>query len=476
MSQGIESKSATSASNHAKPPDNLVTDDAVASHLNIDQSPFQTERSLIQHSIHSERSVRSNKAKKPALVRQQTDRKDSLIVLQSEDSAQTIIEYDKLKVAEYSCLTLALFGFACGAISADLTFTDEQRDSNGTKLKILMHLCSVSTGLLLIAVAWRTRQELKWQQAKAIYSYQDDLFSTGKYVALAFELVFCIVHPAFGSQDVDVPHYVNHYDVTIHYQLNSILTIAMLARLYHPIRLLSALSDFRSCRAQRICQMNGCRNGTFFAVKCLIRDKPNEVICSMLALGIFTGAYCFRTFERPLVLYSGFQFQDYGSCMWCVIITMTTVGYGDMFPATIPGRFFCFIICIWGVLVVSMMVVAVNNMVQLELGEDKAYLVLRRLRFREELRDAAAYVLTSALHYKYTLRHGLGSKRQFELQLSRFRKHINNFQLLRLQQRSLYDYDSPEDRLESKIDEVIESNELIKSELTAIKSALTGSK
>jgi potassium intermediate/small conductance calcium-activated channel subfamily N protein 2 len=196
----------------------------------------------------------------------------------------------------------------------------------------------------------------------------------------------------------------------------------------------------------------------------------------MLALGIFTGAYCFRTIERPLLPYSGFQFQDYGSCMWCVIITMTTVGYGDMFPTSIPGRFCGFLICIWGVLVVSMMVVAVNNMVQLELGEDKAYLVLRRLRFREELRDAAAYVLTSALHYKYTLRHNLGSKRQFELQLSKFRKHINNFQLLRLQQRSLYDYDSPEDRLENKINEVIESNEFIKSELNAIKSALTGSK
>lgn len=412
---------------------------------------------------------------RPVLGRCATKR-SSLIVLQSEDFALTTIQYGRLKVAEFSCFTLALFGFACGAISSDLSFTEGMRSNNAEKLKILMHMCSVSTCLLLFAVVWRMRQELSWQQAKAIYSYQDDLFTTGKYIQLMVELVINIVHPPFGSHEVSVPHYVNFYNVTVDYQLNSILTIAMLARLYHPIRLFSTLSDFRSCRAQRICQMNGCRSGTFFAVKCLIRDKPKEVIFYMLAIGIFTGSFCFRIFERPLTPYSGFEFGDYGSCMWCVIITMTTVGYGDMYPTSIPGRFCGFVVCIWGVLVVSMMVVAVNNTVDLELGEDKSFLILRRLRFREELRDSAAYVLTSALHFRFNLRHGLSNKRQLDMQLARFRKHLNNFQRLRLQQRSLYDYDSAEDRLERKLNEVIEGNEGLKADIIAIKLALAGVK
>lgn len=420
-------------------------------------------------------SVHLQDAKKSSLARSVTKR-SSLIVLQSEDFALTILQFGKLKIAEFSCFTLALFGFACGAISNDLAFNGEMRESNDEKLKILMHLCSVSTGLLMFGVVWRTRQELRWQQAKAIYSYQDDLFTTGKYFTLLLELAINIVHPTYGTHDVTVPHYVNFYNVTIDYQLNSILTVLMLVRLYHPIRLFSTLSDFRSCRAQRICQMNGCRSGTFFAVKCLIRDKPKEVIFYMLALGIFTGSFCFRVFERPLVEHSGFKYEDYGTCMWNVIITMTTVGYGDMYPASAPGRFCGFIVCIWGVLVVSMMVVAVNNTVDLELGEDKAYLILRRLRFREELRDSAAFVLTSAMHYRYSFKHGISTKRQLDIQMARFRKHLNNFQRLRLQQRSLYDYDSTEDRLERKVNEVLASNEELRAELSAIKAALTGSK
>ena len=40
---------------------------------------------------------------------------------------------------------------------------------------------------------------------------------------------------------------------------------------------------------------------------------------------------------------------------------MTTVGYGDIFPMTNPGRLIAFFICIWGVSLVSMMVVALTN-------------------------------------------------------------------------------------------------------------------
>ena len=42
-------------------------------------------------------------------------------------------------------------------------------------------------------------------------------------------------------------------------------------------------------------------------------------------------------------------------------ITMTTVGYGDYFPNSLPGRIVIFITAIWGVLNISMMVVALTN-------------------------------------------------------------------------------------------------------------------
>jgi hypothetical protein len=40
---------------------------------------------------------------------------------------------------------------------------------------------------------------------------------------------------------------------------------------------------------------------------------------------------------------------------------MTTVGYGDYYAASSLGRFVIFIVCIWGVFIVSMMVITLIN-------------------------------------------------------------------------------------------------------------------
>jgi len=55
------------------------------------------------------------------------------------------------------------------------------------------------------------------------------------------------------------------------------------------------------------------------------------------------------------------DFGMYLNCFWCIIITMATVGYGDYFPRTIPGRFITLIVAIVGVFLVSIMVVALSN-------------------------------------------------------------------------------------------------------------------
>ncbi len=34
--------------------------------------------------------------------------------------------------------------------------------------------------------------------------------------------------------------------------------------------------------------------------------------------------------------------------MWCVLLTMTTVGYGDKYPVTFPGKIVMAIVAIWG--------------------------------------------------------------------------------------------------------------------------------
>jgi len=62
--------------------------------------------------------------------------------------------------------------------------------------------------------------------------------------------------------------------------------------------------------------------------------------------GVLAFGFCLRIFERPLSIYSGMDFSEYENAFWCVIVTMTTVGFGDLYPVTIPGRFVGFVACL----------------------------------------------------------------------------------------------------------------------------------
>ena len=68
--------------------------------------------------------------------------------------------------------------------------------------------------------------------------------------------------------------------------------------------------------------------------------------------------------------------------MWNVIITLTTVGYGDIYPQSNFGRFIGVITAFWGVFFVSLFVVALTNILELEEPELRAFTLLRRLMTR----------------------------------------------------------------------------------------------
>lgn len=82
--------------------------------------------------------------------------------------------------------------------------------------------------------------------------------------------------------------------------------------------------------------------------------------------------------------------------MWNVIITLTTTGYGDIYPKSNLGRLVGLCICFWGTFMVSFFVVTVNNMLNFSSSEEKTYTVLLRLHFKDQLKQHAVNLLSSA--------------------------------------------------------------------------------
>ena len=87
--------------------------------------------------------------------------------------------------------------------------------------------------------------------------------------------------------------------------------------------------------------------------------------------------------------------------MWLGIVTMATVGYGDFSPISYLGRIISMCACFWGVFVLSIMVVILNNLLEFSDPESKSYDLLLNMKRKDELRATTVNVIISAQKHKF---------------------------------------------------------------------------
>jgi hypothetical protein len=112
-----------------------------------------------------------------------------------------------------------------------------------------------------------------------------------------------------------------------------------------------------------------------------------------------------RIFERPLSEVSEQDFNPIWTSIWCVFVTMTTVGYGDVYPKSYGGRLLGAFMCLWGVLLVSLFVVTISDFLEFDHSEKNSYILIKRLTYREELRKTASIVIASMYKLKLITRY-----------------------------------------------------------------------
>eukprot|EP01017_Pseudomicrothorax_dubius_P034559 TRINITY_DN4758_c0_g1_i5.p2 TRINITY_DN4758_c0_g1~~TRINITY_DN4758_c0_g1_i5.p2 ORF type:complete len:181 (+),score=36.83 TRINITY_DN4758_c0_g1_i5:921-1463(+) len=103
---------------------------------------------------------------------------------------------------------------------------------------------------------------------------------------------------------------------------------------------------------------------------------------------------------------NNYGLASFPNAMWNVVVTMTTVGYGDYYPMTSLGRIVAFFICIWGVFVVSLMVVTLSNFLNMSTPEMKAFNVIERIQIKNDLKQLASKVIKQLVIMRRKSRNG----------------------------------------------------------------------
>lgn len=94
--------------------------------------------------------------------------------------------------------------------------------------------------------------------------------------------------------------------------------------------------------------------------------NPGSSVVILFLITIFVLSYILRIFEaiNALVPKSDAHINHEGkyfNCLYLIIITLSTVGYGDLSPDTYPGKFVIIFTALWGAFMISLLLLTVSN-------------------------------------------------------------------------------------------------------------------
>jgi hypothetical protein len=194
--------------------------------------------------------------------------------------------------------------------------------------------------------------------------------------------------------DIKFRYYSSRISNYYYYTLNEWLLLIMAIKLAYMCRLVLFRSEYSDSRTRRVCNMFGCKNDDLYVVKCLLKENPLVYIGMLFIIGLAIFGIMIMIAESPLDrVYSDFQPHTLQNSIWEALCTMTTIGFGDIYPKTILGRLICFMCAIYGVAITSLMLVTVNEILTMGKSESIAYTVTKKLQVRELMKITASRLL-----------------------------------------------------------------------------------
>ena len=129
--------------------------------------------------------------------------------------------------------------------------------------------------------------------------------------------------------------------------------------------------------ASRVCNECNAKGGFIFTYKAGLKEYPFFSVILLMILTVLIFGYGLRNSEISFIKNIPEKyFQDWTKItngFWFMTTNILLIGYGDFYPTTQLGRIIAFVSCLWGILLESLLIMAIANYIKLNQKEELAY-------------------------------------------------------------------------------------------------------
>ena len=303
---------------------------------------------------------------------------------------------------------------------ANEVYTVTNYDSENTTTDVL-RLLSLTVSLCQIAVLVHYhRSRIKLQPPLARSFYVQVRPGLGWKWSLAEVLLHCMVLPP----GVNAQWTVYQLGTYAHLTLSDILFVLSLARIYHLIRAIYWVSGYNSLRARFYSGLLGVDSHTQFVWRSAF--KRYALLSFALAWGLLNmiGGIALRTFDHSV---PSNQVDTLWSAFWSVVVSETTIGYGDVIPLTHMARLTILLANSGGVAIYAYVILTVHRSLEMNPRQHKLYGEVYYSEMYNRLRTPAAVLLQRWWTYHLHKTHKLPTLKC----LAKLNFHLRGFRLAR---------------------------------------------
>lgn len=309
---------------------------------------------------------------------------------------QVVNEFqDRYRLSIQLVSVLAIFSIIIWCIEQEL-YLEHGRFSYTRERVLLLSAHLIVTILLVINIIFSYYMYLEMRRARGEMLTIDSMPRRMK-IQMIIECLANLIGPYPFLANVTYKEQVFVADITIDKRIDTVLlSLMFLLRWYHWFRPILYYSYFMDNRAMRVCKIGGHNCSFMFSIKWMINVSTLWVTVYLYTFAtVFFGLLLRYNEQQAHAQDDTLQNFSTRNSLWCSYITMTTVGYGDLYPTTAVGRLVGILWAITGSFLQSLGVIAVFEYLDMEPSEEISYILITTLKKQNKLIGRAAKMMTS---------------------------------------------------------------------------------